>query len=192
MINKVNNDLNFKGNIIIDKTVRIPNKHRFENVVALYQNLTMHLPEDTLHLSNIGNGTLAIYNDTVNKNGIDSGEAIYLKSLKTLFDKKSDLEIANNFVAASKILKTFDIYQDLIESIKRSKIMLQNNQNKSRILRKEGKNNFADMYELLSKFSSNKIISLERQLKDVINRFYTLKDRYVKTFPEMKDLEIIR
>ena len=48
------------------------------------------------------------------------------------------------------------------------------------------------MYELLSKFSSNKIISRERQLKDVINRFYTLIDRYVKTFPEMKDLEIIR
>ena len=187
MINKIDDGCAFKANL--KSYVEISNKKRFHNIQELFKKATKNYPKETLYLS-YGSESGKISLHTANFEQLKHAEDINTASLEEYMKKFSDKEIVAKLAGAFKVLRLTDIATNLRNTIKYNREKFISNKNIASTLRKAGRDNFAEKYEIFAKFNKEKIANLKTQLENVENSFNKQKAMATKQMPELREIEV--
>ena len=185
-INAIDNTCSFKANL--ETSVKFANKTRLQNIEKLFNKATIKYPKETLYITEKDNGQIYLHTSTISNNPFH--EEISTYSLQEFLNNFSDIEIAKKFTSAFKILRLSDISDTLKKTIEYNKLKYINNKRISNNLRKIGREDFADKYDMFAKFNSDKINTLTKQQESIRNDFYKEQKNASEQFPEVLQVEI--
>ena len=186
MISKVDNNCSFKANL--DIAVKVKDKARLQNIQELFKNSTKSYPNETLYLTKGENGQLAVHTTNI-KNYFNPNE-VYTDTLQKYMDKYNDKELSKILISAFKAIRLTDISSNIEKTIQYNKEKFRSNNIIANNLRKIGRDNFAEKYELFAKFNKDKILTLSKQLNSVKDNFIKQRAQTSKQFPDIMKLDI--
>ena len=187
MINKVDNNCSFKATF--DTSLKVANKSRLKNIEKLFKDATKNYPNEKLYLTNSEDGNLML-RTSLQKDGFYP-EEISTENINEFLDNFSDKEISRKLLNAFKVLRLSDISTQLQKTIQYNKDKYRSNMLIAKNLRKVGRENFAEKYEMFAKFNKDKVKNLNQQLDNVKNNFFKQREIASKQLPDVMQIEII-
>ena len=185
-INKIDSTCSFKANL--ETSVRVANKARLENIKKLFNKDTVKYPNEKLYILEEESGEISLQTSKQSSNPFH--EKIYTNNLNELMNKYSDSKIEKKLTKAFKILRLADISDTLKKTIEYNEQKFMNNKRISNNLRKIGRDDFAEKYDIFAKFNKEKINTLKKQQESIRNDFYKEQKNASEQFPEVLQVEI--
>lgn len=183
MLNKIDNNCSFKANL--ETSLVVKNKTKLKNIKKLFNEDSKNYPKEKLYLTECDSGMLKLRTTLRNDNN-----EILIDSAQDFFKDNNEKDISKKLLNAFKVLRLTDISSTLKNSIDYNKTKFDSNSRIAKSLRKAGRHNFADKYELFATFNKNKIENLSKQLDNVKNTFLKQRETSSKQLPEVLQVEI--